>query len=148
VEFTEDKLEWICLGKGKDEEKYEIELPGGAVHEDKEVLRWLEIWLDQKLDFKEHVMRKVNAGKNVLGEIGRLERSIKGIGVGNMRKMYIACVKGTMDYGSKIWWKEQEGMARKIDKVDEQGMRRIGGHFRTAPGKAIAMENDMIPMRH
>jgi hypothetical protein len=39
-------------------------------------------------------------------------------------------------------------IGKKIDKVDEQGMRKIGGHFRTASGKAIAVENDILPARH
>jgi hypothetical protein len=65
------------------------------------------------LNFKEHVLRKVNSGKAVLGKIGRLGRIMKGIGVDNMGKMYLACVRGTMDYGSRVWWKGQEGLAKR-----------------------------------
>lgn len=67
------------------------------------------------------------------------------MGVGNARKLYKGCGRATLDYGSRVWWGGQKELATKMDKAEEKSMRRIGGHYRTAPGEAIMVENDMTP---
>lgn len=49
-----------------------------------------------------------------------------------------------MDYGARVWWEGQKGLAGRMDKAEEKAMRRIGGHYRTAPGAAITVENDLM----
>lgn len=67
--------------------------------------------------------------------------------MGNGRKMYIACARTTMEYRGSAWWKGQKGLAERMDKENERGMRKIGGHLRTAPEGAVMVEGDMAPTK-
>lgn len=87
------------------------------------------MWIDKKLDFKKHVEKKIGAARKVTGAIRGLCGGRKGMGVGNARRMYIACARGTMEYGSRVWWKGQVGLAAMLDKENEKAMRKIGGHM-------------------
>lgn len=49
-----------------------------------------------------------------------------------------------MDYEARVSWEGQKGLAGAIDKAEEKAMRRIGGHFKTPPGAAITVENDLM----
>lgn len=145
VVFEKGKMEWIALCKGDEEGTSKLRLPKGGEKEEAKVVRWLGVWIDRGRNFKEHVRRKVASGKRVASVIRRLGSGGRGIGVGNARKMYIACARMTMEYGSRVWWRGQTNLAGSMDKADETAMRKPGGHYRSAPGAAIMVENDMRP---
>lgn len=65
--------------------------------------------------------------------------------VGNTRRMDIACTRMTMDYRSRVSWKGHKGRAGRLYELDETGMRKLGGHYRSPSGVAIMVENDMKP---
>lgn len=50
-------------------------------------MRWLDVWIDKKLKFKEHVEIKIGKGKGVARNIERLGKGGRGIGIGNTKKM-------------------------------------------------------------
>lgn len=51
----------------------------------------------------------------------------------------------TMEYAAEAWWAGQSNHASTLDKVHEQGMRKIFFHFRTAPGGAVLNEACITP---
>lgn len=103
------------------------------------------MWIDKGTKYKKNLKRKIEAARRVTGVIKGMCGGRRGLGVGNARKMYVACARGTMEYGSRVWWRgeKQKGMAEQMDKENERAMRKLGGHLRTAPGGAIMVENDM-----
>lgn len=103
ISFEKAKMEWIGLGKREEDEAERIEVEKGEWKQEAEVVRWLGVWIDRKMNFREHVKRKIKGGEKVAGGIMRLDRERRGIGVGNRRKMYIACARSTMDYGARVW---------------------------------------------
>lgn len=116
---------------------------GGGQKKEWRLVWWLGIWIDRERNFKEHVHRKIAGSKRLVAVIQRLGGGSKGLGVGNARTINIECARTTMDYGSRVWWGGQKGLANQMDKADETAMRKMKGHFRSAPGAAIAIENDM-----
>src|SRR5438046_5268739 len=73
----------------------------------KEATRWLGIWLDSGLRFKEHHqkhMAKAHAAERRLQSLtGRY-----GLSAGNVRRIQIAAVQAVAIYGAELWWRGQK----------------------------------------
>ena len=71
--------------------------------EPKNLVRWLGIWLDSKLNFKEHVEKKIVNTTRVFHQIARLFNTKKGLSFQVMRQLYIACIMSIADFEVPIW---------------------------------------------
>ena len=60
--------------------------------ESKEVVKWLGIWLDSKLNFKEHVKKKIASATRVFYQITRLSNTERDLSFQAMRQLYVACI--------------------------------------------------------
>ena len=60
VKFDDDKSELIHFEKTRKVSKDTLELPNGTVIEPKNVVKWLGVWLDRKLNFKKHVETQID----------------------------------------------------------------------------------------
>src|SRR5436190_9618799 len=72
--------------------------------EPKSLIRWLSIWLDSKLNFKEHVEKKIVDATRVFHQIIKLSNTEKGLSFQAMRQFYIACIVSIADFEVPIWW--------------------------------------------
>ena len=70
----------------------------------KSLVRWLDIWLDSKLNFKEHVEKKIADATRVFHQIIRLFNTEKNLFFQAMRQLYIVCITLVADYEISIWW--------------------------------------------
>ena len=70
----------------------------------KSLVKWLDIWLDSKLNFKEHVEKKIASVTQILHQASRLSNTERGLSFQAMRQLYIACIMSVADYGVSIWW--------------------------------------------
>lgn len=121
-------------------EKEKMMLPTQIEKEEAAKTKILGVWIDKEMKWKKQVGEKCAKGRRVGGLIRRLGRGGRGIGFENLRTMYLATARATIEYGSAAWWKGQKGYAGRIDKVNENSLRKIGGHFETAPGAAVLLE--------
>src|SRR5690606_8062545 len=83
---------------------HQLRLPNRTMVAPKACLRWLGVWLDSKLSFKEHVKIKVAAAQRSLALICQLANIEKGPSVAGMRQLYQVCVVSVADYRSEVWW--------------------------------------------
>ena len=65
------------------------------------------MWFDRKLDFKEHVERRVIAAKRVTHAVCRLATSEWGLSAPVFRQLYLTCIATVSDFGAVLWWKGQ-----------------------------------------
>ena len=72
--------------------------------EPKNLIKWLDIWLDLKLNFKEHVEKKIADATRIFHQISRLLNTERGLSFQAMRQLYIACIVSIADFGVPIWW--------------------------------------------
>lgn len=143
--FEEDKFQWMRMGKKEAGAQRVIELPGGKRIKESREIKILGVWIDAGQKWKKQVATKAAKGRRIAGLISRLGKGGRGMGCENLRTMYQATARQTMEYGAEAWWAGQRGYASTLDKVHEQAMRKIFGHFRTAPGGAILNEARIIP---
>ena len=79
----------------------------------KSLVRYLGIWLDSKLSFKEHMEKKIADTTRIFHQIARLLNTEKGLSFAAMRQLYIACITSIADYGVLIWWNKQKYLLDK-----------------------------------
>ena len=87
---------------------------GGKEFRAKESLKWLGVYIDFRLTFKEYVTRKTIDASRVFHQIERLSNTKRGLSFQAMRQLYIACVSLIADYGVPIWWNGQKGFLDKF----------------------------------
>jgi hypothetical protein len=64
----------------------------------KNLVRYLDIWLDSKLNFKEHVEKKIADATRMFHQIARLFNTEKELSFAAMKQLYIACIISIADY--------------------------------------------------
>lgn len=151
VAFDDSKSELLHFTRSRTEQP-SLQLPNGTVVAPSKVLRWLGVWLDSKLHFGTHVATKLAAAERALSGILRLSNTEKGLTVGNMRRLYQACIIPVSDFGSEIWWKSggkgQQHLKDKLQVLQNKATRRILGAFRTTPVALLDVESALPPVEH
>jgi hypothetical protein len=62
-----------------------------------------------------------------------------------MRQLYLACIVSVADYGAPIWWKGQAFAVRQLQALQNLGLRKILGTFRTTPILPMEVEAALPP---
>ena len=71
---------------------------GNIQVEPKNLVRWLGIWLDSKLNFKEHVEKKITDTTRVFHQITRLSNTERDLSFQVIRQLYITCIMLIADF--------------------------------------------------
>jgi hypothetical protein len=79
-----------------------IILPDGIIIESKELVKWLGVYFDQGLTFKQHVVIRVSQARSAFYRIARLVNIERGFSPLAIQQLYLACVTSIADYGSII----------------------------------------------
>ena len=83
-------------------ESYSVKI-GELIIQPKSLVKWLGIWLDSKLTFKQHVEKKTTQALKLLNQIERLSNTKKGLFFQAMKQLYIAYISSVVDYGVPVW---------------------------------------------
>src|SRR5204863_1854917 len=94
-------------------ETYSVKI-GESIIQPKSLVKWLGIWLDSKLTFKQHVEKKTTQVLKLLNQIERLSNIERGLSFQAMRQLYIACISSVADYDVPVWWNNQKNMLEKF----------------------------------
>src|SRR6266511_1362692 len=103
IQFNPEKTELIHFySKRNIGENVNICFSENYLVEAKPTVKWLEIWLDLKLNFKEHVEKKVAQATRIFHQIKRLSNTERGLSFQAIRQLYIAYITLIADYGVPI----------------------------------------------
>ncbi|VVT44833.1 uncharacterized protein SAPINGB_P000549 [Magnusiomyces paraingens] len=100
-----DKLGFIHFTKNvkPKDEKVQLSLRNGELREPQKEVKLLGITLNNLLDFKSHILNKINKARKAVGAIWHLGGVQKGMRGSAVRSLYIACVRPIVEYGLEIW---------------------------------------------
>lgn len=115
----------------------------------KQIVRWLGIWLDQKLTFEEHIHKRLQLANGALQNIKRLTSPSWGLQLNKIRHLYISCVTPVLDYGSILWQGKYgtEKHSNKCQLLQNMAVRIITGAYYGSPAKALEVECAILPCR-
>ena len=102
--------------------------------------RWLGVFLDSKLTYKQHIKAMANRGITITSGLQMLCNTIRGMDQTHMQQMYNACVLPVLTYACPIWYnknKPQKHLVKELTKVQNVALHRILGAFRTTQTTAL-----------
>ncbi|EDN96572.1 hypothetical protein SS1G_01498 [Sclerotinia sclerotiorum 1980 UF-70] len=135
----------INTGIPQDTKTASIKLPNEEIIQPSTLVRWLGIWFDPGLSFKQHVTIRATQAKTSFYRMARLANSEKGLSPKAMRQLYMACVTSIADYGSILWWKGQNQFKKILQSLQNLALRKILGVFKTSPIKPMEIEAALCP---
>jgi hypothetical protein len=99
------------------------------------VVRYLGIYFNPTLSWKEHVSIMASRARSSLAALGVLGNSVRGLDFANWRKVYLAVILPILTYGSPIWFTDirQKGLVQPLQVAQNQACRRLSGAFHTTP---------------
>ena len=143
MQFDMEKTELIHFHSKRffdlENETYSVKI-GESIIQPKSLVKWLGIWLDSKLTFKQHVEKKTTQALKLLNQIERLSNTERGLFFQAMRQLYIACISLVADYGVPVWWNNQKNMLEKFQKLQNIVLRKMLGAFKTFLINAMELE--------
>lgn len=145
VEFDLLKTELIHFSKEKKARISSLKLPSGDVIEPKNLVRWLGVFFDPLLTFKEHVSIRVSQARSAFYRLSRLANIERGLSPYAVRQLYLACVNSVLDYACEIYWKNQPAFKRQATLLQNLALRKILGVFKTAPIIPLELEAAIPP---
>lgn len=143
IEFDLSKTELMHFGSKNIQES--IQLPDRNIIHPKDLVKWLGIYLDPNLTFKEHVAIKTAKARSNLHRISRIVNISRGLSPSAIRQLYLACIVSIADYGSILWWKGQKGLLKQLQSLQNTACLRILGVFKTSPILAREIESALLP---
>ncbi|KAH7556274.1 hypothetical protein BM1_05708 [Bipolaris maydis] len=140
IEFDIAKTELIHYTKNKRRKEIPLELPSKEKIYHKDTIKWLGVYLDNKLSFREHVAIRASQAKTAFNRLGRLANIDRGLSPFAIRQLYLACVTSIADYGSPIYWRNQSFIKDQLQPLHNAACRKVLGVFKTAPAIPTSIE--------
>jgi ribonuclease HI len=146
IQFDLDKTELIHFFTGNESQKRPLKLPNNELVKPSKLVKWLGIYFDYGLTYKEHVSIKVSKAKQAFYRLERLANTERGLSPAAFRQLYQACVTSIADYGSILWWKGQASLKSKLQSLQNLGLRKILGAFKTSPIMTMEIDAALPPI--
>ena len=145
VEFDLAKTDLIHFTRQRSKPCRPLRLPDGSSVRPKEVVRWLGVWFDQKLNFRVHVGTRVGQARNAFLRLSRLANTTRGLSARAVRQLYLACVTSVSDFAVPVWYRGQGWALQLLRGLQNGALRKILGVFKTAPTLALELEAALPP---
>jgi len=153
LEFDTAKTEVALFTRRRGSRKHlgpkltaEIRVGNGFVRFDKEATRWLGVWMDAHLTFKEHhnqCMKKARAAEARLRSL----TGMYGVVPACVRVAQIACVQTITLYGSELCWDPEEGSWRDDLQLPlNQQARSTPGVLLTTQRGVLMRDSGLTPV--
>jgi hypothetical protein len=122
-----------------------LTLPDQTVIMPGSTVRWLGIYFDRSLSFKDHVFIRTSQARSAFFRMCRLANSERGLSPYALRQLYLACITSIVNYGCQIYWKGQSFFNSKLQTLQNMAFRKILGTFHTAPTLPSEVEAALPP---
>ncbi len=148
IQFDMKKIEFIHFHTKKsiDNNNFPVTIRNNQM-QSKNLIRWLGVWLDSKLSFKEHVKIKISTATRIFHQIARLSNTERDLSFQAMRQLYIACITSVADYGVPIWWNNQKFLLEKYQKLQNSALRKILEAFKISFYMTMQLKAAIISSR-
>ena len=112
-----------------------------------DTVRYLGFYINHRLDWSVHVNIMCNRARASLKALQLLGNSVRGLSAANWRLVYNAVCLPVLTYGCQLWYTgQQKTLVKKLQAVQNEGIRIIAGAFRTAPREALHEHLRIFPM--
>lgn len=111
-----------------------------------ECVKYLGVWLDRSLRWRIHISDLQERVLKILNIFKVLSGSGWGVHPKHLRRLYISIMRSRIDYASFLYDNSPKRYIKKLDNIQNQAMRIIGGFVRTTPIHAMENELSLHPL--
>ncbi len=147
VQFNDLKSELIHFESYKTTLNQMIILLNNMIIKSKTCVQWLEVWLNQKLNFKVYVQTKIATVTRMLHSLFKLMNNEWELNVKSEKQLYLTCITSISDYDIEIWWNNQKSYLVKFRKLQNAALRKILSVFQTSLINAMQIEVEISLMK-
>ena len=150
VKFDDEKSELIHFESSNTLSTDSVELSNNTVLKSKSDVKWLEIYMNRKLNFKKHVQNRIASANRVLHSINRLQNSEWGLKSNAGRQIYQTCISSISDYGAEIWYNaqnSQKSYINQLQKLQKLFLREILEFFPIASIDALKIKSNISSIK-
>ena len=110
-------------------------------------VKYLGIWLDNKLSYKKHVKEKVKECKQCLMCVKRVVGDAWGLDANKLKWIYNSMIKPRLTYGALVWSHKCDQTIRKeMNKLQRLFLLMVSGAMRTTPTAGMEVIMDVMPL--
>lgn len=136
----------VCIFKrGPSIQHFNVTVNGFAMKTVDHV-KYLGMGLDRSLRWKKHINEMTQKISKYLNIIKVLAGSGWGVHQKHLRRLYIAIIRSRLDYGSFLYDTSAKTNLYKLEKVQNQAMRSIGGFIKSTPIHSMQSELFLQPL--
>lgn len=111
-----------------------------------ECVKYLGLWLDRSLLWGRHINYISEKCSKFLSILKVLAGSDWGMHPKHMRRLYISIIRSRMDYASFLFDTSSGSNRSKLDKIQNQALRIIGGFIKSSPIHVMECELSLPPL--
>ncbi len=108
------------------------------------VIRFLGMWMENKLNFRIHIQKMVDKCKKAIN-VMCLAGAEWGACCQSLKRIYCALIRAAIDYGSMVYSSASKSQLLKIEAIQSQALR-ICGAIRSSPITAVQVEMGEMPL--
>ncbi len=147
VQFNNSKSELIHFERHKMTLNQMIILLNNMIIKSKTCVRWLEVWLNRKLNFKVHVQTKIVIVTRTLHSLFKLMNSEWELNIKSEKQLHLTCITSISNYDVEIWWNNQKSYLVKFRKLQNAALRKILNAFWTSSIDAMQIEVEISSVK-
>lgn len=110
-------------------------------------IKYLGVWLDRSLRWAKHINELRNSCNRLVNVFKALSGSGWGIHPTHLRRVYIAMIRSKLDYASSLYGNSCKTHLSKLDRLQNQCMRVIGGFIKSTAIHVMESELHLQPLR-
>ncbi|KAI0992184.1 hypothetical protein K3495_g16002, partial [Podosphaera aphanis] len=145
INFDPAKSDLLVIGGGPkkllDTAGLAIQIHGHRINPSPHV-KWLGVWIDSQLNFKQHVQEWCGKAQRITNFIRRINTVQRGADPGPMIKAVQACVISTALYGAETWW---PGLTRITTQRSKKVGTGVGWHTEILDNTIIKAVRAALP---
>ena len=110
------------------------------------VVRDLGVYFDSRLNFQEHISKKINDANKILSLLIRTSHEFTNLET--LKILYVSLVRSHLEYASTVWNTEKKNLILKIERVQKRFLRylyfkktKIYPHYKNHPVRTFELEN-------
>ena len=140
IQFDDSKFKLIHFESKKIMLNNSIILSNERILKFQNMIKWLNVWIDQKLTFKTHVEKRLIFAIKIFYSISQLQNFEWNLVFMITRQLYQTCITAISDYDFEIWWNDQKSYAEKFQKLQNLKLQKILKIFKTSSISIMKIE--------
>lgn len=145
LQLSASKSTVVVFSRGRNRQLVKLQLGNNLLTSSTSV-RYLGIWLDQSLIWNKHINEIVEKCSKFLNLFKVLAGRSWGLHQKHMRRLYISLIRSRLDFGSYLYENSAKSNLYKLDKVQNQALRIMGGFIRSTPIHVMECELCIPPL--